>query len=81
MTDKPQRPVPKYPNAFLFGSVAGCTLQLVSHTMMGEALASRPFSYVRAALLFGVGISMWDHWRRDCLQTVLRAEHKARHHY
>ena len=77
MTDKQQKP--HYPNAFLFGCVAGATLQKTTRRLMWEPLAYRPFSYIRVGLFFGCALSLWDYQRRRILEQVLEAEEKVRY--
>ncbi|MFO0003980.1 MAG: hypothetical protein ACK559_22895, partial [bacterium] len=79
MTDK-QRPVAKYPNAFLFGCVTGGVLQLFTRAATVEPLCARPFSYLRVGLFFGCVISYYDYFRRYSLQEVLYAEEKQRYY-
>ena len=68
------RATPKYPNAFIFGTVTGAVLQMATRSGTMEPLCARPFSYLRVGLFFGVTISYWDYWRRTALQEVLYAE-------
>ena len=74
------RVAPRYPNAFVFGSVAGFMVQMAARAGTMEPLCARPFSYLRVGLFFGIGISYWDYWRRTALEYVLYAEENQRYH-
>ena len=70
----------RYPNAFLFGSIAGMVLQMVTRGSMGEPFSARPFAYLKFALIFGCGVSYWDYWRRCAMEQVLYSEEKIRYY-
>ena len=71
---------PTYPNSFLFGCVAGGTLQAFTRFGTIEPLSARPFAYLKTALLFGSVISYYDWWRRCAMEQVMEGEDRRDYH-
>jgi len=70
----------KYPSAFLFGGVAGMTLNLASRFGTFEPLSARPFSYLKLGLMFSAGFGYYDYWRRCAMQEVMVREQESRYY-
>ena len=69
-----------YPNAFRFGVVYGCFVQMMCRVGTREPMSARPFSYLTVGLFFGVASSYWDWWKRCATQEILYAEDESNYH-
>ena len=74
MSETTDARVHKYPNAFRYGFIFGCTLQYATRMCTKEPLSARPFSYLTVGLVCGMFSSYYDHFKRIAVEDILHAE-------